>query len=120
MRVIDRLHSGSSTDRRERLLWELALPLAVVVPAYVLVPFTSLGALVYLGVVMLPIGIAGGILGHDRRSENVMAKGILGDGDAAHGDNDAKIGPGNRLTDFASSVGLLALGSFVLIVILFV
>ncbi|PSQ18534.1 hypothetical protein BRD00_04375 [Halobacteriales archaeon QS_8_69_26] len=111
---------GLSDDQWTRLKWELLLPLVVLAPAYALVPDWPEVSLIYIGIVLLPIGIAGGILGEDRRAENAAARGVIGEADATHGDTDAKIGPGNRWTDFASSVGLLGLGSFVLIAVLFV
>jgi len=121
MRIVDRLFgTDRPRDRRSRLVVELLLPLVVLSPAYVVAPNRPFVALGYLVVVMLPIGIAGGILGEDRRAENAAAGGMIGESFEDHGDTDGKIGPGDRLTDFASSLGLLALGSFVLIAILFV
>lgn len=114
------LDDGPTDDRRERLVWELLVPIAILLPAYALVPFEPLASLGYLALVMLPVGIAGGILGEDRRAETVESRSLMGQTDHEHGDTDGKIGPGNRLTDFASSVGLLGLASFLLIAVLFV
>jgi len=114
------LNGTPTGERRERLVWELLVPLAVLLPAYALVPFEPMASLGYLVVVMLPVGIAGGILGEDRRAETVMSRSVMGQTDHEHGETDSKISPGNRLTDFASSVGLLGLASFLLIGVLFV
>jgi len=111
---------GLTENRRQQLLWRLVLPVLALTPFYLIAavrPLVSLGLLV---VVVLPIAVLGGLLGGDRRSENVEAA-TLNPGDATHADSDAKIGGGsNRYTQFASSVGLLALVSFFVIAVLFV
>lgn len=114
--------SRLSDEQRRRLVWELVLPAAVVAPLVALVELASpVVALWALGGTLLPIGIAGGILGTDRRAKEARSLGILGGG--ADPDNlteDAKIGAHyERLTGFASSFAFMALASFFVIVVLY-
>lgn len=107
------------SERRERLLWELVLPVLALTPAYALAPFAPMASLGLLCLVIVPIGVVGGLLGEDRRAENRIASGWFS-GDTTHADNDAKMGgKPTRLKGFASSLGLLALVSFLVIAVVF-
>lgn len=109
-----------SGDRSERLLWELLFPILALVPAYALAPFAPFASLGYLCLIVVPIAIVGGILGEDRRAENAVAAAWF-PGEPTHADNDAKIGgTSTPFTEFASSVGILALLSFVVVGVVFV
>lgn len=110
------VREGPHQDR----FWKYELPVLLLLPGYGLVAVDPMLSLGYLGALLIPIGIVGGILGEDRRAENVAAQASIGGTDYGHSETDGKMASTSHLTDFGANLGLLGFASFVLIAALFV